>query len=330
MHQEPDDGLFKKIPAQLVPSFYHPILPKPRIMIQNHSADLLTRLKSNAPDFRKPISVVRRDGSAFIDEMRDEESEPPDIEPVEITHGLKGYWISGPEAATDRTILFFHGGGFNLGTTQDHLGLCARITRAAQARVFSIDYRLAPEHVFPAPAEDAVIAYKYLLSHGFPSHRILPAGISAGGTLVLDLLLASRDHNLPLPPAGVCMSPVVNMLFEGESVTKNIDNDWLTPERLDAIRTLYLAGHNPEDPLASPVYARLNGLPRLYIQAGTHELLLSDIASFVDKARWAGVPVRFELWEGMFHCWQAFASQVPEGEQAITLAGEFIRDAMIR
>jgi len=126
------------------------------------------------------------------------------------------------------------------------------------------------------------------------------------------------------------MSPVVNMLFEGESVTKNIDNDWLTPARLDTIRTLYLAGHNPEDPLASPVYARLNGLPRLYIQAGTHELLLSDIASFVDKARWAGVPVRFELWEGMFHCWHAFASQVPEGEQAITLAGAFIRDAMVR
>ena len=105
------------------------------------------------------------------------------------------------------------------------------------------------------------------------------------------------------------MSPVVNMLFEGESVTKNIDNDWISPARLNAMRALYLAGHNPEDPLASPVYAHLYGLPRLYIQAGTHELLLSDIASFVDKARWAGVPVRFELWEGMFHCWQAFARQ---------------------
>jgi monoterpene epsilon-lactone hydrolase len=299
-------------------------------MIPNKAADLLTRLKSNAPDFRKPVFMVRQDFSAFIGEMHDEEAEPPAFESVEITRGLRGYWIGVPEPMTDHTILFFHGGGINLGSTQDHLGLCARIARAAQARVFSVDYRLVPEHVFPAPAEDAITAYKYLLSHGFPSHRIIPAGISAGGTLVLDLLLSARDQSLPLPPVGVCMSPVVNMLFEGESVTKNIDNDWLTPARLDAIRTLYLAGHNPEDPLASPVYARLSGLPRLYIQAGTHELLLSDIASFVDKARWAGVPVRFELWEGMFHCWQAFAWQVPEGEQAINHAGAFIRDAMVR
>src|SRR4030042_2882888 len=299
-------------------------------MILNKSADLLTRLKSNAPDFRKPVSLVRQDSSAFISEMQDEESELPATESVEIARGLRGYWIRNPEAVTDQTVLFFHGGGVNLGSTQDHLGLCARIAKAAQARVFSVDYRLAPEHVFPAPSEDALTAYKYLLSHGLPTHRIIPAGISAGGTLVLDLLLSARDQRLPLPPAGACMSPVVTLLFDGESVTKNIDNDWLTPAQLNAIRTLYLAGHNPEDPLASPVYARLSGIPRLYIHAGTHEMLLSDIASFVDKARWSGVPVQFELWEGMFHCWQTFAWQVPEGEQAITHAGEFIRDALVR
>ena len=138
-------------------------------MIPNQSADLLTRLKSNAPDFRKPVSLVRQDSSAFINEMQDEESEPPAIESVEITRGLRGYWISGPEAAPDKTVLFFHGGGINLGSTRDHLGLCIRIAKAARARVFSVDYRLAPEHVFPAPAEDAITAYKYLLSHGIPS-----------------------------------------------------------------------------------------------------------------------------------------------------------------
>jgi acetyl esterase/lipase len=93
---------------------------------------------------------------------------------------------------------------------------------------------------------------------------------------------------------------------------------------------MYLAGSDPENPLASPVRARLNGLPRLYVQAGTHEVLLSDIASFVDKARWAGVPVQFELWEGMFHCWQMFAQHIPEGQRAINHIGEFIRDAMAR
>jgi monoterpene epsilon-lactone hydrolase len=299
-------------------------------MILNQPADFRTLLKSNAPDFRQPVSVVRQNFSAFIKEILEEEDDPSDIESVEITRGLQGYWIGGPEAVTDQAILFFHGGDFSFGSTRDYLRLCTLIARAAQTRVFSVDYRLAPEHVFPAPVDDAVTAYKYLISYGYPSHRIVPAGISAGGTLVLDLLLSARDQGLPLPPAGVCMSPLVNMLFEGESVTKNIDNDWLSQARLNAIRALYLAGHNPEDPVASPIYAHLSGLPRLYIQAGTHELLLSDIASFVDKARWAGVPVRFELWEGMFHCWQAFAGKVPEGEQAINLVGAFIRDALTR
>jgi acetyl esterase/lipase len=126
------------------------------------------------------------------------------------------------------------------------------------------------------------------------------------------------------------MSPVVNMLFTGESVKKNLDNDWITPERLNAIRTVYLAGHDLRDHLASPVFAHLNGLPRLYIQAGTHELLLSDIATFVDKARWAGVPVQFELWEGMFHCWQVFAQEIPEGQRAIDNIGAYAQDVLLR
>ena len=120
------------------------------------------------------------------------------------------------------------------------------------------------------------------------------------------------------------------MLFAGESVKKNLDNDWLTPERLDAIRSVYLAGHDPRDHLASPVFARLNGLPRLYVQAGTHELLLSDIARFVEKARWAGVPVQFELWEGMYHAWQVFAQEVPEGQRAIANIGAFAEDTLNR
>jgi acetyl esterase/lipase len=262
--------------------------------------------------------------------MEDEEDKSSIIERLEIGPELKGYWVSTQEAETDHIVLFFHGGDFSFGSTRDYLELCSRIARAAQSRVFSVDYRLAPEHVFPAAVEDAITAYKYLLSRGYLSHLIVPVGISAGGTLVIDLLVSARNEGLPLPRAGVCMSPFPDMLFKGESVTKNVGNDWLTPEGLNAIRTIYMAGHNPEDPLASPVYARLYGLPRLYIQAGTHELLLSDIASFVDKARWAGVPVRFELWEGMFHSWQAFARRIPEGEQAIELAGAFIQDAMAR
>jgi monoterpene epsilon-lactone hydrolase len=300
------------------------------LMISDSPTDLLTIIKSHIPDQKKPISLVRQYYSAFYDEMQKDRGEYMITERVELSKGVYGYWITVPEAETGSTILFFHGGDFTFGSTKDHLGLCIWIARATRAQVFSVDYRLAPEYVFPAAIEDAIAAYRYLISHGTLPHRIIPVGISAGGTLVIDLLLSARDQRLPLPRAGICMSPPVDMLFEGESVKKNLDNDWITPERLDAMRTVYLAGHDPKDPLASPVYARLNGLPRLYIQAGTHELLLSDIASFVDKARWAGVPVQFELWEGMFHCWQMFARQVPEGQEAISHIGDYALDIQLR
>jgi monoterpene epsilon-lactone hydrolase len=301
-----------------------------KLMISDSTVDLLTLIKSHSHDQKKPISLVRQDHSAFYENMQDDRGEYMITERVEFSKGVYGYWINVPEAVTGHTILFFHGGGFTLGSTKDHLGLCIRIARAARAQVFSVDYRLAPENVFPVAVEDAIDAYRYLVSHGTLPHRIIPVGISTGGTLVIDLLISARDRGLPLPPAGVCMSPVVDMLFTGESVKKNLDNDWITPERLNAIRTVYLAGHDPRDPLASPVFARLNGLPRLYIQAGTHELLLSDIALFVDKARWAGVPVHFELWEGMFHCWQVFAQEVPEGQRAIGNIGAYAQDALLR
>ena len=299
-------------------------------MISDSTVDLLTLIKSHNPDQKKPISLVRQDHSAFYETMQDDRGEYMITERVEISKGIYGYWINVPEAVTGHTILFFHGGGFTLGSTKDHLGLCIRIAQAARAQVFSVDYRLAPENVFPAAVEDAIDAYRYLVSHGTMPHRIIPVGISSGGTLVLELLISARDRGLPLPPAGICMSPVVNMLFEGESMKKNLENDWLTPERLDAIRTVYLAGHDPRDSLASPVFAPLNGLPRLYIQAGTHELLLSEIAMFVEKARWAGVPVQFELWEGMFHCWQVFAQEVPEGQRAIENIGAYAQDVLLR
>jgi acetyl esterase/lipase len=252
------------------------------------------------------------------------------IEGVSIANGLRGVWISLPESLTERVVLFFHGGGFTTGSTDSHLGLCIRLARASRARVFSVDYRLAPENPFPAAVEDAVSAYRFLLAKGYGPHHIIPAGISAGGNLVLTLLLSARDFSLPLPLAAACMSPVTDLLFPGESVEKNRGRDWISPEQLHAIRTSYLPGHDVRDPLASPVNARLAGLPRLYVQGGTHELLISDIGAFVDKARWAGVPVQAEIWEGMFHCWQLFSQQVPEGQEAIDHAGAFIEDALTR
>lgn len=301
-------------------------------MIRESPEEILAALKSHAPRPEEPLASVRKDLSAFYAGMQEEiiMGSGHHIEGVTIRDGLRGIWISLPESRNDRIILFFHGGLFSTGSTDSYLGLCIRLASASRARVFSADYRLAPEHIFPAAIDDAVAAYRFLLSKGYHPHQILPAGIAAGGTLVIDLLLSARDQHLPLPLAGLCMSPLTDMLFEGESVLKNLDRDWITPGQLHAIRTTYLAGHDAKDPLASPAYARLAGIPRLYVQAGTHEVLVSDIGAFVDKARWAGVPVQAELWEGMFHSWQVFAGQIPEGEEAITQAGGFIADVLSR
>jgi epsilon-lactone hydrolase len=294
-------------------------------MIRDSPEDLLSVIRSFTPDPKNPIAAVRRDYSVFYHQFQGEGVESARQDWFEIDAGLQGLWISVPESTTDRVVLFFHGGGFTAGSTEDHLGTCVRLARAAKGSVFSVDYRLAPEHVFPAAAEDAVASYRFLVVNGIRPRRIVPVGISAGGTLVLDLLLALRDEGATMPPAAVCMSPLVDMLFAGESMKKNLDNDWLTTATLEATRTHYLAGHDPTDPVASPAYARLNGFPRLYIQAGSHELLFDSIGTFVDKARWAGVPVQFEVWEAMFHCWQVFADQIPEGREAIDHIGTFLQ-----
>jgi acetyl esterase/lipase len=147
---------------------------------------------------------------------------------------------------------------------------------------------------------------------------------------VLDLLLSLREQHLLMPPAAVCMSPVVDLSFGGDSVTRNQASDWLTAARLAAIRTQYLAGRDPGDPRASPVHANLSGLPRLYIQAGSGELMFDDISAFAQKAKWAGVQVRFEIWEGMFHFWQIFGKQVPEARDAVARSGTFVRETFGR
>ena len=313
-------------------TLYYPPSPTRKIMIREPPEDFLAILKSHTPDSKQPLAVVRQDLSAFYAAMQEETVLGSDhhLEQVTIREGLRGIWVSLPDSLPDRVVLFFHGGGYTTGSTDSHLGLCIRLARASQARVLSVDYRLAPENIFPAAVDDAVASYRFLLAMGYAPHLIVPAGISVGGTLVLTLLLSVRDQHLPLPRAGICMSPATDMLFEGESITRNRDRDWISAERLHAIRTTYLAGHDPKDPLASPVYANLRGLPRLYIQMGTHELLLSDIGKFVDKARWAGVPVQAELWEGMYHYWQLFAEEVHEGQEAIDHVGLFVQDVLSR
>ncbi|WP_281767457.1 alpha/beta hydrolase [Methanoculleus bourgensis] len=248
----------------------------------------------------------------------------PAVEPARVWEGVPAFLVTTPASRPDLTLLFFHGGGFTGGSTAGHLDLCARLADAAGAGVFSVDYRLAPEHPFPAAVEDCLAAYRYLLAEGHSPAGIVPVGISAGGTLVISMLLAARDAGLAMPAAAVSLSPAVDMLFLGESVLFNQETDWLTPEHLVGILEDYIAGHDPTDPLASPLYADLRGLPPLLVQAGGGEILIDGIEAFVSAAKVQGVSVTFDCAEGMFHCWQAFAAVLPEGAAAVERVGAFV------
>ncbi|HUU75730.1 MAG TPA: alpha/beta hydrolase [Methanoregulaceae archaeon] len=285
--------------------------------------NFIDRLKGHAPLPGESPDMARDNFSAMYTGYQ--EKNLPEPEQVRIRDDLFAYWIRTPASKDRRVMLFFHGGGFSVGSTKDHLGLIAGLAHAADAAVFSIDYRLAPEHRFPAALEDATAAYRFLLEQGYDHRSLVPAGISAGGTLAIGLLLAVRDAGIQLPAAAIAMSPAVDMLFSGDSVERNRNLDWIPPERLHAIREVYLAGSDPRNPLASPVYADLSGLPPLLVQAGTHEVLLDDITRFAEKAQICGVPLTYERYQGMFHCWQVFIRDVAEAGEAIIHAGEFVK-----
>ena len=189
---------------------------------------------------------------------------------------------------------------------------------AAGARVLTIGYRLAPEHPFPAAVDDAVAAWRWLLDGGADPAAVAFAGDSAGGGLTVAALLAAGDHGLPLPAAGACISPWVDLTLSGESYDRNAATDpdverW----RLEEMARLYLAGADPRTPLASPVFGDLAGLPPLLIHAGTAELLEDDAVLLATVARTAGVPVTLELYRDMIHVWHAYAPVLPEAMAGI-------------
>ena len=234
-------------------------------------------------------------------------------------------WIVPSDAFTDRVILYLHGGAYNRGSINSHRSLVANIADAAQSRALVIDYRLAPEDPFPAAVEDAMIAYRWLLANNISPDQIVVVGDSAGGGLTLSMLVALRDAGEPLPVAAVCLSPWTDLAITGKS--------WSTKAKVELIldskevpksAQLYLGNANPHTPLASPLYADLRGLPPLFIQVGTDEIMLSDSIRLAERAKTAGVDVNLEVWEGMFHVWHFAASVLPEGRQAIDRIGKFI------
>jgi acetyl esterase/lipase len=240
--------------------------------------------------------------------------------------GVPAEWIRAPAARENRVILYLHGGGYVIGSIQTHRELASRLSRASQARALLIDYRLAPEHPFPAALEDALTAYRWLLSTDVEPGRIVIAGDSAGGGLTLATLLALRDAGDPLPAAGVCLSPWTDLEGTGDSAKPGaVDDPMVTLEGLVEMGRHYLGSGDARDPLAAPVYADYAGLPALLIQVGTREILLDDATRVAERAKRSGVDVTLEPWEGLIHVWQAFGPTVPESKEAVARIGEFIR-----
>jgi len=248
-----------------------------------------------------------------------------------VANGVPAEWIVPQGLESTRAILFLHGGSFNSGSIASHRTLAGNVAFASRGRTLLIDYRLAPEHPFPAAVEDAVAAYEWLLAQGHAPNQIVVAGDSAGGTLTLALLLFLRDHNRPLPAAAVCLSPAPDLTFSSESWDFNSKKDLMLDARKERKSVeIYLRGADPRTPLASPYFGDLQGLPPMLIQVGSHELLLSDATRFAEKAKEAGVNVTLEVWPGMQHEWQFAATFLPEGKQAISHAGAFVETVLSR
>lgn len=272
------------------------------------------------------VGATTQEMRAAMDELAAPQQPDVKCEPLRA-NGVNAEWITAPGAAADRAVLYLHGGGYVMGSLKTHRDLMGRISRAAQARVLGLDYRLAPEHPFPAAVEDALAGYRFLLDQGLRPARTAIAGDSAGGGLTLATLVAARDAGLALPAAAVCLSPWVDLEGTGASMKTRLHVDPVaSPEGTHLLAQMYLAGKDLRTPLAAPLHADLKGLPPLLIQVGDHETLLDDSTRVAEKARAAGVKVTLEVWPEMIHVWQLFASFLPEGQEAVEGVGKFIRE----
>jgi len=237
---------------------------------------------------------------------------------------LSAAWVHAPGCTREKVILYFHGGGYISGSFHSHQDLIGRLAKATGCDVLAVDYRLAPEHPFPAALQDALVAYEFLRGQ-IPPQNIFVAGSSAGGGLALSLLLKLLDRKETLPRAAICISPWVDLAMTGKTLQSNEGKDLIHAENIKAAASIYLAGHPSKDPLASPLYGKLEGLPPLLIHVGTREVFLDEIERFAQKAKESKVKVELQKFDEMIHTWHLFASMIPEGQKAFEMIGQFVR-----
>lgn len=244
------------------------------------------------------------------------------LSPIKLD-GISAEWIYPPNVSPQAIILYLHGGGWTLGWTNTGRRMLAHICQAARCRALAVNYRLAPEHPFPAALSDSFSAYCWLLSNGISPHKIVIAGDSAGGNLALSTLLALRDAGEPMPAAAVCISAITDLECSGESFETKKDPA-LTTSFVKTMIHHYIGGQNPRLPLISPHYGNLNDFPPLLIHVGEDELLLSDSLRLADNARAGGVDVQLVVYPKMWHVWHTFVPILPEARQAVAEIGSFI------
>jgi acetyl esterase/lipase len=268
--------------------------------------DLMTmrKMTSRAPAYPKPADIT--------------------WEAVDAA-GVPAEWVIPDDCESGRAIVYFHGGGYATGGPESFRALSSHLARATRARVLAVDYRLAPEHPFPAAVEDAVTAYRFVTSAGHAPEQIVLCGDSSGGGLVLCALVALRDLGDPMPQAAVCLSPWTDLTLSGTSLQTNRDADpMVSASTLALMADAYLGEVDRRSPTASPLFADVAGLPPLLLQVGSSELLLDDATRFAERAEAAGVDVTLEIWDDVFHVWHAFADLLPEARDAIARIGGFV------
>ena len=240
--------------------------------------------------------------------------------------GVPVEWIEPPGASADRVVFYVHGGAYCVGSASAYRGLAGSIAQAAGARALVVDYRLAPEHPFPAAIEDVETAYHWLVGEGVSPEQVALAGDSAGGGLLLALLASLRDAGQPLPVAAACLSPWTDLAFSGASWRTHARRELvLNRTTMGQMAHAYLGDADPKTFRASPHYAEVEGFPPLLIQVGSEEVLLSDAQALAEKAEAAGVPVDLVVWEGMYHVWHLGSRTVPEARRAIKRIGDWLQ-----
>ena len=283
--------------------------------------EIVNLLRAAPPFADAPVEELRARMGMFAPPP----AEGTTVDPVDAA-GVPAEWVNAPDADAGHVLLWLHGGGYCLGSLDTHRNLAGRLSAVTGCFVLLADYRLAPEHCYPAAVDDAVEVYRWLLQNGTDPTRMAVGGDSAGGGLTVALLLALRDRGEPLPGAAVCVSPWVDMTCEADSYTTNADVDPMVGQAwIKRLAAHYLGPDgDPKAPYASPLHGDLSDLPAMLIHVGSAETLLDDSRALAAKAEAAGVDVSLEVWDEMIHVWHAFDG-LPEAAQALDRIGEFVR-----